>query len=74
MFESSLFIIENNGWRPDQIQIKEQLANPEMYRQANFESADKQIIILQKIFEVKNLPEDRSSKIAIFKKFFQKLA
>ena len=30
-YESSMFIIENDGWRPDQLQMKGQLTNPEMY-------------------------------------------
>ncbi|MBI3915471.1 MAG: hypothetical protein HY322_00490 [Betaproteobacteria bacterium] len=71
MYESSLFIMENDGWRADQLQVKDQLNNPEMCRNANFESADSRITTLQKAFDIPDVPGDRKAKIAILKRIFE---
>ena len=68
-YESSLLIIENDGWRPDQLDVKAQLSNPEMYRNANFESADSRIALLQKLFEVPDVPGDRRARIGRLKRY-----
>lgn len=70
-YESSLFIIENDGWRPDQVEVKETLNNPEMYRNANFESADSRIATLQKVFDIPDVSGDRRPKIATLREIFQ---
>jgi hypothetical protein len=70
-YESTLFIIENDGWRPDQVQIKDQLNNPEMYRNANFESVDSRIATLQKVFDIPDVPGDRRAKIATLRQIFR---
>lgn len=70
MYESSSFIIENDGWRPDQLQIKQQLVDPERYRNANFESADSRIATLQKLFDIPDVPGDRKAKISSLRNIF----
>jgi hypothetical protein len=71
-YESSLFSVENDGWRPDQVQVKKQLNNQsETYRNANFESVDRRIATLQKLFDIPDVPGDRKAKIATLKGIFQ---
>ena len=67
MYESSLFIVENDGW----MQMKDQLNDPEKYRNANFQSADSEITTLQKVFDIPDVPGDRKAKIASLRKIFE---
>ena len=74
MYESSLFIIENDGWRPDQMQLKDQMSDPETYRNANFQSADSRITTLQKMFDIPDVPGDRKAKITSLREIFEESA
>jgi hypothetical protein len=70
-YESSLFIIENDGCCPDQLQVKAQLTNQEMYRKANFKSADSTIALLRNVCDIADVPNDRRAKIGKLKEIFE---
>lgn len=70
-YESSTFIIENDGWRPDQLQTKEQITNPEMYRNANLDSAKSKIALLQKVFDIPDVPDDERATMERLKEIFE---
>jgi hypothetical protein len=54
-YRSAQFIIEHDGWREDQLSVKESTPNPTMYREANFQTAKERITQIEKLLD---LPAD----------------
>lgn len=70
-FELSMFIIENDGWRKDQLEIKDKLSDSEKYRDANYKQADEIISIIEKILELPRKDNDLTIRGERIKKYFK---
>jgi hypothetical protein len=70
VFQEADFIIKHNGWREDQVQLKEKLDNPQKYIDINYQTAGKNILQIEQLLEIKNPPVSRLEKINNLKKYF----
>ncbi len=71
VFESSLEIIKNDGWRDDQLGIKEKLEDKEKYRKMNFETANERISQIENLFELPIGYADSKNRIENIKPYFK---
>ena len=70
-FESSVFVVEHDGWRKDQLTIKDTLsaADAERHRSANLSHAEDRVAQIEKLIEVR--PEgDLGARIARLRPLF----
>lgn len=69
-FESSLYIVEHNGWRPDQWENKDNLIDKGKYISANFETAAQRITQIEKLLEIPKQSNELKERISNLKRFF----
>ena len=69
-FAATQFIVEHDGWRQDQLQIKDKLENPEEYTRANFETAQRNILRIEKLLGVQNKDKTRKEHLEGLTKYF----
>lgn len=69
-FAAAQFIIEHDGWRQDQLQIKDKLENPEKYTRANFETAQRNILRIEKLLSIQNKDKTRKEHLEVLTKYF----
>ena len=70
VFKQAAFIAEHNGWREDQINMKERLDNPEKYTKANFETVEKDISQIEKLLDINKKQKYLQERIANLEDFF----
>jgi magnesium-transporting ATPase (P-type) len=70
LFKSATFLVEHDGWRPDQINLKDKL--PESYRTVNLEAANENISQIEKLLELPSGNADISTRISRLKLIFEK--
>lgn len=71
IFHSSLFIVEHDGWREDQLHIKDKLANPEQYRVTNLKTAEERISQIEKLLDLVKTSDDLHARTQQLKPFFR---
>jgi len=71
VFKSSLDIVENNGWRNDQLNIKEKLEDKERYRRINLETTNERISQVEKLLELPKASNDLKDRIETIKPYFK---
>lgn len=71
VFQQANFIIDHDGWREDQLELKAKLDDPQKYININFQQADKSISQIEKLLELRNLQKDRKEKIENLRKYFK---
>ena len=69
-FKSVTFLLEHDGWRPDQLNLKEKL--PESYRLVNLEATKERISQIEKLLELPLENADIPTRIARLKPYFDK--
>ena len=71
VFEITDSIIANNGWRDDQLANKDSLKNPEKYRTANFETVEKHLSQLERLFDLRKKKKGNyTDRIQLIRPFF----
>lgn len=51
-YSQARFIVDHDGWRQDQLNVKDTLSDAARYQQANFDSATKTIAQIEKLLEI----------------------
>ena len=63
-------IIANDGWRQDQLVVKDTLQDKERYRKANFDNTEKHITQIERLFELPESTTNLESRIDRLKPYF----
>ena len=69
-FKAAEFVVQNQGWREDQLPIKERLQDAEKHRQANLDQAKERINQIERLLELEPLSEDLRARIVRLQPFF----
>jgi len=71
LFVMASNIIKNNGWRDDQLPMKDKLDDPEKYIKANWQTAESHIFQIEKLLEIQtDEPKTLQERIKKLKKHF----
>lgn len=70
VFKQAKYILDNGGWREDQINQKSQITNPEEYRAINFGKAKEWIEQIEKLLEIKANGPDLKIRAKNLEKYF----
>jgi hypothetical protein len=65
-------ILSHDGWRTDQLNVKDTIADPEKYRSINFETAEKHITQIEELLEVTDSKGGLPNRIEKLKPYFEK--
>lgn len=71
IYRAARFVIENDGWREDQLPVRATLADPERYRTTNLEAAARQIEQIEKLFDVTPSSTDLRARLAEISTYFE---
>lgn len=69
-FDQAKDILSHDGWRTDQLNVKNTISDPEKYRIINFETAKKHIVQLEKLLSVKSQADDLKDRIEKIEPYF----
>jgi hypothetical protein len=69
-FCSSAFIVEHNGWREDQLPVKENQPQAELYRQKNYESAEERFAQIERLLELQRPSDDLNERMKRLRPYF----
>jgi hypothetical protein len=70
MFNSVKEILQNDGWRNDQLNVKDSLADPERCLKANWETADERLGQIEELLEVNPKVKDRRTRVKALEVYF----
>jgi hypothetical protein len=70
-YNQTRFIIEHDGWRADQMNVKDTLADPTPYRRANFETAESRIAQIEKLLDLPSDGDDLKLRLERLKPYFE---
>lgn len=70
-FEQVKDILSNDGWRTDQLKVKDTVSDPEKDRTINFKTAEKLINQIENLLEVKMNSKDLSSRLKSLESYFK---
>lgn len=70
LFESSAFIIEHDGWREDQLPVKENQPKAEFYRQKNYESAEERFAQIERLLELQRPSDGLNERMKKLRPYF----
>ncbi len=71
VYKAASFVIEHDGWREDQLTVKDTLPDPERYRTANLENATRQIEQIEKLLEMPSRSTDLRTRLDAIKPLFE---
>jgi len=72
VYVQARFIVENEGWRQDQLNLKENLSDPAHYQRANFETAERNIAQIEQLLELPSGDSALASRLERLKPYFDK--
>jgi hypothetical protein len=70
VYKAASFVIDHEGWREDQLAVKDTLPDPERYRTANLETATRQVEQIEKLLELPSGSTDLRARLNAIKPFF----
>lgn len=71
LFQMACAIVKNNGWRDDQLAIKDKINNPEKYKDANWEKVEGYLSQIEKLLDIQvNKKSALPERIEKLKKYF----
>ncbi len=71
--EQAKDILAHDGWRTDQLNVKDTISDPEKYRSINFETAEKHVAQIEKLLEIKSHGNDLKDRIKKVESYFNSL-
>jgi hypothetical protein len=71
-YNQSRFIVEHDGWRADQLNLKDALSNPTSYRRANFETAENFVAQIEKLLDLPSDGNDMRLRVERLRPYFEK--
>lgn len=71
-FELSSFITKHNGWRKDQLGVKDKLDDPKKYIEANIKTAEGNILQIEKLLDIRARTNSLPERIEELNKYFAK--
>ena len=72
VFESASFITKHNGWRKDQLDVKDKLDDPKKYVEANMQTAEDNIVQIEKLLDIRARTNSLPERIEGLNKYFAK--
>jgi hypothetical protein len=72
VFESASFIVKYDGWRKDQLDVKDKLDDPKKYIEANIKTAADNILQIEKLLDIRSRTNSLSERIEGLNKYFVK--
>ena len=72
LYKSSKFIIEHDGWREDQLPVKDNFQNPEENRRENHQAADQYLTQMEKLLDIIPAREAHPQRLARIKTYFER--
>ena len=70
-YKAARFVIEHDGWREDQLAVKDTIPEPERFRTANLENAARQVEQMEKLLEMPPRSTDLRARLDRIKPFFE---
>lgn len=70
-FDIAVSIIENDGWRKDQLAEKDSIKESEKHRIANFKTVQKNLSQIEKLLDLPQKESDFSNRIKLIKLYFK---
>ena len=71
VYNAARFVIEHDGWREDQLAVKETIPEPERFITANLETATRQVEQIEKLLEAPPRSQDLRARLDGIKPFFE---
>jgi hypothetical protein len=71
-YTQSRFIVEHDGWRADQLNVKDTLADPTSYLRANFETAENRVAQIEKLLDLPYDGDELKLRVERLKPYFEK--
>ncbi|MBI2530665.1 MAG: hypothetical protein HYW03_00360 [Deltaproteobacteria bacterium] len=71
-YARSHFIVEHDGWRPDQLNVKDTLWDPTSYRRTNFETAENRVAQIEKLLDLPSGGLDLKLRVERLRPYFEK--
>lgn len=71
LFRSSLFVVEHDGWREDQVSVKDKIEHPQSYKDENLKTASNRISQIEKVLDLPQSPDDLKTRIERLKPYFR---
>jgi len=72
VFELASFITKHNGWREDQLDVKDRLDDPKKYIEANTKTAEDNILQIEKLLGIKARTNSLPERIERLNSYFAK--
>ena len=72
LFQSSAFIVEHDGWREDQIPVRQDLQNKEFYRQKNYETVNNRLGQIERLLDLPNSSGDLTERLKKLGPYFDR--
>lgn len=72
LYETAKFIIEHDGWRKDQLLGKDTIADPNRFRSANRQTAEKHCEQIEKLLDISPDTNDLSQRLMRLKSYFER--
>jgi len=69
-YEQARFVVEHDGWRADQLDGRQTIADPEPYRRANIESAERSVVEIEQLLELPTVPMDLRLRLQRLQQYF----
>ncbi len=70
-YRHARFIVEHNGWREDQLSVKDALRDADRYRRANLEQAERAIEQIEKLLELPTQPNPLQQRVTRLGSYFR---
>ncbi|MBI2366915.1 MAG: hypothetical protein HYV01_18225, partial [Deltaproteobacteria bacterium] len=71
-YTQSHFIVEHDGWRPDQLNVKDTLGDPTSYRRTNFATAENRVAQIEKLLDLPSGGLDLKLRVERLRPYFEK--
>ena len=68
-YAQARFIVEHDGWRADQIALKDTLPDPAPYRRANLKTVEDRIAMLEKLLDLSSGDDELRVRIEKLAKY-----
>lgn len=72
MYTQARFIIEHDGWRADQLSVKDTLPDPTTYRRANFDTTKGRVTQIEKLLDLPSNIVELKLRMERLKPYFEK--
>ncbi|MBM4132404.1 MAG: hypothetical protein FJ245_01425 [Nitrospira sp.] len=73
LYSQTRFVVDHDGWREDQLSVRNTLPNPEIYRQKNIEAAVRSIAQIEKPLDIPPDGAELKLRVERIKPFFNNL-